>query len=102
MVMVRKRVSSTAPKKAQAEITSFTSKRIDNKNSPRRSYVQAVSENPYEVLSGPDDDDVDMHDAETCDSSDATPKNRLRTSVSSPRWYYFGKLSTTQVKEDAA
>jgi hypothetical protein len=62
------------PRKAQAEITSFTSKWVDNKLSPRRSYTQIVSENPYECLSGNEDEDKIMDEAESCTSSEATQK----------------------------
>jgi hypothetical protein len=74
MVTARKRLPSTSPKKAQVDITSFTSKRPDNKASPRRSYAQALSENPYEVLSESNDEDEPMQETESCDSSKATPK----------------------------
>ncbi len=75
MVTARKRLPSTSPKKAlQVDITSFTSKRPDNKASPRRSYVQALSENPYEALSENDEEDEPMEETETCDSSESTPK----------------------------
>jgi hypothetical protein len=72
---VRKRLSSTSPRKGhQVDITSFTSKRVDNNLSPRRSYAQAVTANPYEVLSEDDVKDEAMADAESCNSSEATQK----------------------------
>jgi hypothetical protein len=33
-----------------------------------------LSENPYEALSDPDDEDEVMEEVENCDSSGATPK----------------------------
>jgi hypothetical protein len=76
MVTARKRLPSNSPKKAQADKMLFTSKWMDSKSSPTHSYAQAVSENPYEVLFDPDDNDEDMDDAnaDTYDSSEATPK----------------------------
>jgi hypothetical protein len=74
MAMLRKRLPSSSPRKAQVDITSFTSKRADNKSSPRRSYAQALSENPYKALSDPVDEDEIMEEIENSDSSDVTPK----------------------------
>lgn len=74
MVTAQKRFSSTSPRKAQAKITSFTSKQVDYKSSLRRSYAQAVLENPYECLSGNEDEDEIMYEEESCNSSEATPK----------------------------
>ncbi len=71
----RKRLPSTSPEKAvQVDITSFTSKRPDNKASPRRSYAQALPENPYEALSESNEEDEPMEETESCDSSEATVK----------------------------
>jgi hypothetical protein len=74
MATLKKRLHSSSPRKAQVDITSFTSKRADNKSSPRRSYAQALSDNPYEALSNPNDEDEIMEEIENSDSSDVTPK----------------------------
>ena len=75
MVSVRKRLSSSPPKKShQVDITSFTSKRPDNKSSPRRSYAQALVDNPYDALSENDDEDEEMVDAVSCNSSEDTQR----------------------------
>ncbi len=61
-------------KAVQVDITSFTSKRPDNKASPRRSYAQALPESPYEALSESNEEDEPTEETESCDSSEATPK----------------------------
>jgi hypothetical protein len=82
MVTARKRLPSTSPKKAQVDITSFTSKRPDNKASPRRSYAQALSENPYEALSESNEEDEPIEETESCNSSEATLKTDNQVSQS--------------------
>ncbi len=63
-----------SPQKIQMDMTLFTGKRFDNKTTPTRSYAPVATGNRYEALSDPDDDeDVDMEDASTGESSDATP-----------------------------
>jgi hypothetical protein len=85
MQPVRKRLSTDSPKKVQTELTLFTGKRCDTKNTPNRSYAQAASGNRFEVLSDPDDDkDEEMEDNFSTDSSETTPKQgNDKTTVSS-------------------
>ncbi len=69
------RKRSTSPKMAQSDLTRFyTSKKLDNKNSPHRNYACAVTnENRFEALSENEEvEDVNMEDA-TSDNSDDTP-----------------------------
>lgn len=68
----RKRLPTDSPRKVQTEMTAFTGKRSDNKSTPNRSYAQATSNNRFEALSDPEDEDEIMADASS-DSSDITP-----------------------------
>jgi hypothetical protein len=83
MVSAGKRLSSTSLKKAQAEITSFTRKSIDSKNSLSHSYAQPVLDNPYEVLLDPDNEDEVMDDAESNTGNVTPKKDNMQVSQSS-------------------
>ncbi len=77
-----KRLPTESPKKIQTEMTSFTGKRIDNKNSPARSYAQVTSGNRYEALSDPEYEDEEMEEIDS-NASDTTPKQDNATTTSS-------------------
>jgi hypothetical protein len=73
MLPARKRLPSDSPRKIQTDMTSFTGKRSDNKNTPNRSYAQVASGNRFEPLSDEEKDEV-MEDTFSSASSEATPK----------------------------
>jgi hypothetical protein len=86
----KKRLSSESPRKVQTEMTSFTGERIDNKASPARSYAQVASNNRFEALSDPENEDDEMQNAaQSSDSSDTTPKqvNAKALSISTKEKY---------------
>jgi hypothetical protein len=103
MATDKKRLSSVSPRKVQTEMTSFTGKKIDNKVSPARSYAQAASNNRFEALSDPENEDDEMQNAarsrneddemqdiaQSSDSSDTTPKqdNAKAMSISTKEKY---------------
>jgi hypothetical protein len=71
MQPIRKRLPTDSPRKIQMDMTSFIGKRFVNKTMPTRSYAQVATGNRYEALSDPDDDeDVDMEDTSTGESSE--------------------------------
>jgi hypothetical protein len=70
----KKRQPTESPRKIQTEMTSFTGKRVDSKNSPPRSYAQVAAANRYEALSDPEQEDEEMTEAQLSDDSDTTPK----------------------------
>ncbi len=74
MHSTKKRLPTESPRKIQTEMTSFTGKRVDNKNSPPRSDAQVVSANRFESLSDPEDEDKEMAEVQSSDNSDMTPK----------------------------
>jgi hypothetical protein len=72
---VRKRLPTDSPRKVQTDMTLFTGKRSDNKNTPNRKYAQAASGNRFEALSDPKGDhDEEMVDTFSSDTSETTPK----------------------------
>jgi hypothetical protein len=84
---------SESPRKVQTEMTAFTGKRTDNKNTPPRSYAQAVSANRFEPLSEDDEDEV-MEEAQASDSSDATPnQDNTKSSSSATKEKFTNPLS---------
>jgi hypothetical protein len=54
MQSTKKRLPAESPRKIQTEMTSFTGKRADNKDSPSRSYAQVTSTNRFKALSDPE------------------------------------------------
>jgi len=70
----KKRQPTESPRKIQTEMTSFTGKRVDSKNSPPRSYAQVAAANRYEALSDPEQEDEEMTEAQLSNDSDMIPK----------------------------
>ena len=92
MSTAKKRLSES-PRKVQTEMTAFTGKRTDNKNTPPRSYAQAVSANRFEPLSEDEEDEV-MEDTQASDSSDATPnQDNTKSSSSATKEKFTNPLS---------
>jgi hypothetical protein len=77
MPSAKKRLPAISPRKIQSEITTFIGKRHDNKKSPHRSYVKAVSSNPFAALAQDDEDEAMQEN-----SSLAYTSRQLGTSAS--------------------
>jgi hypothetical protein len=89
MQPVRKRLLTDSPKKILTDLTLFTGKSCDTKNTPNRSYAQAASGNRFEALLDPDDEkEEEMEDVFSTDNSETTPKQgnaKTRASSESSR-----------------
>jgi hypothetical protein len=105
MQTIRKRNPPNSPPKNQLAITTFTNpnnKRVDNKTSPARStktYAEAIA-NPFQPLSDDDEEEDEIMEEVSTDSSDATPiTDNAMTSQSSVEGI-SGKLSHSMSRKE--
>jgi hypothetical protein len=84
MQSTKKRFSTESPRKIQIDMSLFTGKCSNNKNTPNKSYAQVTADNRFKALSDPDEEkDEEMENIFTSNSSDTTPKQGNATTKDS-------------------